>query len=247
MNAHYRRQQFFLRNSLRDHSLVQILIYVNLILFTLMVLHGTLIGHGMSVIFGPSVRLLQAWGGQRWPAVFQLGDWWRCLSYAYTHGGLIHLGFNMLVLYQVGPMLEGELGWQRFFSVYTISALTATVAGLFWHPNVTVVGASGAIFGLIGFSVSFYHRVGGTLAIQRRNFMFQWAVMAFIFGLLIGADNAAHLGGALSGAALGWVIPTTIRGQRKTDGLFNIIAWVFVVLTALSILFIFITLVMRYA
>ena len=246
MNAQYRRQQFFLRNSLRGHSLVQILIFTNLILFTLMVLHGTIMGLGTSVIFSPSVRLLQAWGAQLWPAVFQLGDWWRCLSYAYTHGGLIHLGFNMVVLYQVGPMLESELGWQRFFSIYTFSALIATLAGLLWHPNVTVVGASGAIFGLIGFSVSYYHRVGGTLGIQRRNFMFQWAVMALIFGLVIGADNAAHLGGALSGAALGWVIPTTVRGQRKTDPLFQILAWAFVVLTALSLLFIFITLLSRY-
>ncbi len=246
MNVHRNRQQFFIRNSLRGHSLVHILIYANLILFTLMVLHGTVMGQGMSVILSPSVSLLQAWGAQVWPAVFQLGDWWRCLSYAYTHGGLIHIGFNMVVLYQVGPMLESELGWQRFFSVYTCSALLATGAGLFWHPNVTVVGASGAIFGLIGFSVSFYHRVGGSLGIQRRNFMFQWAVMAFIFGLVIGADNAAHLGGALAGAALGWVIPTTVRGQRKTDKFFNLLAWIFVVLTALSILFIFITLVTRY-
>lgn len=245
MNAYRRRQQFFLVNSLRGHSLVQILIYVNLGLFTLMVLHGTILGLGMRAIFNPPTQLLLHWGAQYWPLVLNHGEWWRCITYAYTHGGIIHIAFNMLVLYQVGPLLESEIGWTRLFSIYTFCALVATIAGLFWHPNVPVVGASGSIFGLIGFSVSYYHRVGGSLAIQRRNFMFQWAIMAFVFGLVVGADNAAHLGGALSGAAFGWVIPTTIRAQRKTDGLFKGVAIACVVVTALSIAFILISWLLR--
>jgi len=241
LSAYRRNQQFFLRTSLRGHSLVQILIYVNLIMFTLMTLHGTVLGLGMRAILSPPTQLLIHWGGQFWPYVLNRGEWWRCITYAYTHGGLIHLGFNMLVLYQVGPLLEAETGWTRLFTVYTFSAIVATLAGLFWHPNAPVVGASGAIFGLIGFSVSYYHRVGGTLAIQRRNFMFQWALMAFLFGLVVGADNAAHLGGALSGAALGWIIPTSIRSQKNTDVLFKWIAMACVALTAISIAFILIT------
>ena len=183
MNANYRRQQFFLKNSLRGSSLVQILIYANLILFTLMVLHGTVRGLGMQAILNPPIDLMVHWGGQYWPWVLQHGEWWRCITYAFTHGGLIHLGFNMVVLYQVGPLLEAEIGWSRLLSVYTFSTIIATLAGLFWHPVSVVVGASGAIFGLIGLSVSFYHRVGGAIGLQRRNFMFQWALMAFIFGL----------------------------------------------------------------
>lgn len=246
MNAYHRRQQFFLRNSLRGHSLVQILIYVNLILFTLMVLHGTVLGYGTRAIFSPDIRLLRAWGAQFWPYVFHYGDWWRCISYAYTHGGIIHIGFNMLVLYQVGPLVETEIGWQRFFCLYTVAAIVATLAGLIVHPEVTVVGASGALFGIFGFSVSYYHRVGGTLGIQRRNFFFQWIVIALVFGFVVGADNSAHIGGLLCGAAFGWLLPTTIRQQRKTDSIFNILAWIFVVLTALSLACIIITLVMRY-
>ncbi len=241
MNA----QQFFLRNSLRGHSLVQILIYTNLTLFTLMVLHGTVLGLGMRAILNPPTQLLVHWGAQYWPFVLNGGEWWRCLTYAYTHGGIIHLGFNMLVLYQVGPLLESEVNWTRLMCVYTFSAIIATVAGLFWHPNTPVVGASGAIFGLIGFSISFYHRVGGSLGIQRRNFMFQWAVMAFVFGFVIGADNAAHLGGAIAGAVMGWFMPITIRQQRQTEGLFKGIAIVFSVLTVISIAFILISWLLR--
>lgn len=231
----FTRQSLFRLTSLRGHSLVQILIYVNLGLFTLMVLHGTILGLQMRAIFNPPVQLLLHWGAQLWPLVLQQDQWWRCITYAYTHGGLIHIGFNMVVLYQVGPMIESEIGWPRLFTLYTLCALVATFAGYFWHPLSPVVGASGAIFGLIGFSVSYYHRMGGSLAIHHRNFMFQWAVMAFVFGLIVGADNAAHLGGLLSGAAFGWLIPTNIFAQRRTEKIFRYLGWTCVAITALSI------------
>lgn len=238
MSARYHNQRFFMMNSLKGSSLVQILIYVNLILFTLMVLHGTLQGLGMNAILNPPPALLAHWGGQYWPWVVKHGEWWRCITYAFTHGGLIHIGFNMVVLYQVGPLLETEIGWRRLLVVYLATAIMATVAGYFWHPATVVIGASGAIFGLIGFSVSFYHRVGGGIGIQRRNFMFQWAVMAFVFGFIVGADNAAHLGGAVSGALLGWFIPIGVRAQRKTETLFKIFAYIGVLATIVSIIFI---------
>ena len=238
MSAQYRRQQFFLKTSWRGNSLVQILIYTNLVLFTLMVLHGTILGMGMQAIIHPTPSLMVHWGGQYWPMVLENNEWWRCITYAYTHGGLIHLGFNMVVLYQVGPLLESEIGWTRLLTVYTFAALIATLAGLFWHPVTVVIGASGAIFGLIGFSISYYHRVGGGIGIQRRNFMLQWALMAFVFGFIVGADNAAHLGGALAGAVLGWVMPVTIRDQKKTDKLFKGIAIFCSLMTIISILFI---------
>ena len=245
MSAHYQRQKFFITRSLRGHSLVQILIYANLAMFTLMVLHGTVLGLGMRVILNPSLELLVAWWAQFWPYALA-GEIWRCLSYAYMHGGIIHLGFNMIVLYQVGPLIESEIGWQRFFTVYSITAIFATLAGLVIHPNVVVVGASGALFGIFGFAVSYYHRVGGSLGIQRRNFLFQWIVIALVFGFVVGADNAAHVGGLISGAAFGWLIPTTIRAQRKTDGLFNILAWLLAALTAASLIAVIVTLAIRY-
>ena len=238
MNARYRHQQFFLKNSLKGNSLVQILIYANLILFTLMVLHGTILGLGMRAIMNPPADLMAHWGAQYWPWVLNNGEWWRCITYAFTHGGLIHLGFNMVVLYQVGPLLEAELGWPRLLTVYILSTLLATLAGLVWHPVSVVVGASGAIFGLIGFSITFYHRIGGGLGLQRRNFMFQWAVMAFVFGFIVGADNAAHLGGAIAGAVMGWFMPINIRSQRKTDGFFKGVAMACALAIVVSIVFI---------
>jgi rhomboid protease GluP len=204
-------------------TVTKIIIYVNLALFTIMVLKGAAAGMGMRPVMRPDTFLLVHMGGQYWPLVLGEGQWWRCLTYAFTHGGIIHIGFNMLVLYQIGPLVEFEIGKARFVFLYTFAALTATFAGFLWHPMVPVVGASGSLFGLIGFAVVFYHRMGDSIALQRRNFMFQWAVFAFIFGLLIGADNAGHLGGAIGGAVLGSLLPFRGGLLRQTDSFFRIL------------------------
>ena len=154
----------------------------------------------------------------------QHGEWWRCISYAFTHGGLIHLGFNMMVLYQVGPHLEQEIGPSGFISLYVITALAATGLGYLWHPMIIVVGASGALFGMIGFSISYFHRIGGHHGHAQRDFMLRWALFAFIFGFMVGADNAAHLGGAVSGALFGLVYPISMRSRRALSPVTNALA-----------------------
>lgn len=204
-------------------STAHVILVVNLIWFSLMVLRGG--------TFRPNGQLLIDFGAQLWnPLVLYGGEWWRCLTYAYTHGGLMHIGFNMLVLYQVGPMIEREIGTRRFIVLYTLTALTATLLGLPWHPNTLVVGASGSIFGLIGFAVAYFHRMGQP-GVVMRNFMFRWAAFAFIFGLLMGADNAGHLGGALGGAAFGLLLPIGIRGRKASSGFFTVAALLCVIAT----------------
>lgn len=205
-------------------SVTGTIIFTNLVLFTLMIAQGILAGQGPSVILNPDTYLLIHAGAQYWPLVLIEGEWWRCLTYAFAHGGIIHLGFNMVVLYQVGPLLETEIGKARFVFLYVFTALTATALGYFWHPMVPVVGASGSLFGLIGFSVVHYHRLGPQ-GLHIRNFMFQWAIFAFVFGLLVGADNAGHLGGALGGALLGLLIPVSWRRRSLLDRFFNLLAF----------------------
>lgn len=217
-------------------SLTKIIIGLNLLFFALMIIQGALSGLGLQPILNPGGYLLVHAGGQYWPLVFEGGQWWRCITYAFTHGGLIHLGFNMMVLYQVGPMIEEELGSVRFAFLYILTALTATLAGLLWHPAVPVVGASGSLFGLIGFAITYFHRVGGAAAHNYRNFMLKWAAIAFVFGLMIGADNAGHLGGAVGGAALGLVLPIGIRGRQAFRPLLNALGGLSVLATIVSLL-----------
>lgn len=205
-------------------SLTNLLLISNLVLFSIMVLRGALGGFALNTLLHPNTELLVVSGGQWWPLVVQHGEWWRCISYAFTHGGLIHLGFNMMVLYQVGPQLEHEIGPSGFLSLYTVTAIAATLLGYVWHPMTVVVGASGALFGMIGFSISYFHRIGGPHGHAQRDFMLRWAVFAFIFGLLVGADNAAHLGGAVSGALFGLVFPISQRSRRALAPITNLMA-----------------------
>jgi membrane associated rhomboid family serine protease len=204
-------------------NVTQLLIATNILFFLAMVVIGMATGRGLSPVFNPDTELLVHAGAQYWPLVIYHGEWWRCITYAYTHGGIIHIGFNMLVLYQVGPLIESELGAARYLVLYTLTALTATGLGYLWHPMVPVVGASGSLFGLIGFAVAWYHRMGPS-GHHIRNFMFRWAAFAFIFGLVVGADNAGHLGGGLGGALLGLVMPLGVRGRQALAPLFNVLA-----------------------
>jgi len=220
-----------------DFSISQVLLFVNLILFSVMVLRGMATGGGMSSLLSPNAELLVISGGQWWPLVIKNGEWWRCITYAYTHAGLIHIGFNMMVLYQVGPLLEREIGPSGFISLYTITALAATGLGYFWHPMTVVIGASGALFGMIGFSITYFHRIGGHQALAQRDFMIRWAIFAFIFGFLVGADNAAHLGGAVSGAVFGLVYPIALRTRRTLAPLTNTLAAVSLIATVASLVF----------
>jgi rhomboid protease GluP len=205
----------------------QLLIALNLLSFAIMVVQGGMAGLNVfKVIVSPDPYLLIHSGAQFWPLVLADGEWWRLLTYAFMHGGILHLLFNMVALYQIGPLIESEIGRSRFLILYTFTAVTATLADLLWHANVPVVGASGALLGLIGFAVVWYHRLGGYQALELRNFMLKWAAFTFIFGILVGADNAAHLGGALGGAAIGFILPMNSWTRRKTDKFCTVLAWV---------------------
>lgn len=222
-------------------SATKVLIATNLALYAIMVLQGLVSGLGLASLVRPGGYLLVHFGAQYWPLVLVENEWWRCITYAFAHGGLIHLAFNMMVLYQIGPMIEEEIGTVRFFILYILTALTATAAGLAWQVLslrqwVTVVGASGSLFGLIGFAISYFHRVGGAMAHNYRNVMLRWAVIAFLFGLLVGADNAGHLGGALGGLLLGLVLPLGIRGRQTLRPFFNGLGAICLLLTIASLL-----------
>ncbi len=209
-------------------SVTAAVIVLSLLHFTITVAQGMMAGLGPGTLLNPDTYLLLHMGAQYWPLVLVEGEWWRCLTYAFAHGGLIHLGFNMFALYQVGPLIESEVGRARFLFLYVFTALTATAAGFAWQAYAwrtfaPVVGASGSLFGLIGFAVVHYHRIGAA-GVQIRNFMFQWAAFAFIFGLLVGADNAGHMGGALGGALLGALFPLGWRRRPVLDTLFSLLA-----------------------
>ncbi|HRZ10946.1 MAG TPA: rhomboid family intramembrane serine protease [Kiritimatiellia bacterium] len=189
-----------------------------------LVMLAAMLFFGLGALFQPGSRMLVAMGALV-PALFQEGEGWRLITYGYLHIGLMHIAFNMIALSQVGPVLEEQVGRARFFVVYTLAVIGGGLADILFRDPISIVaGASGALFGLIGFGMSYAHFYGGFAGRMQRDFFLRWAVYGFVFGLLVGADNIAHAGGLVTGALLGFLVERErVRGERF-DPLWNALA-----------------------
>ena len=166
---------------------------------------------------------LLAWGAKV-NSLIAAGQLWRLLTPALLHGGVVHLLVNCYSLHQIGPEAERLLGPQRFLSLYVFSAVTGNVASFYLSPH-PGVGASGAIFGLLG-SLAFHfarHRdlLGRTGERQLRSLTFIVALNLLLGAASRGVDSFAHFGGLLGGAAftacLGPRLVTKRRGKNDDD------------------------------
>jgi len=132
------------------------------------------------------------------------GEWWRMLSSGFLHANLIHLGFNMWVLYALGRLLEPVLGRLRFGLVYLVAMVCGAFGVLLLDPNAFTVGASGAVFGLMGAAVAVFRSrginpfdtgLGGVIVL---NLIFTFTIP----GISIGG----HVGGLIGGFVAGWIL-----------------------------------------
>lgn len=147
-----------------------------------------------------------------WPAgVVAYDEYYRLLTSAFLHDGPTHILFNMWALWVIGPALERWLGKTRFITLYFLSALGGSVLVYLLTPiNVPTLGASGAIFGLFG----------ATLALSRKlNFDMRWIAGLIVVNLVItfvvpSISWQGHIGGLLTGAALGAVYAYAPRANR---------------------------------
>jgi membrane associated rhomboid family serine protease len=151
-------------------------------------------------------------------ALFAYAPWltadqpWRMITSAFLHSpsSFLHIAFNMYALFIFGPMLEHLLGRGRFIALYLISAFGGSVAVLLLAPDSVVVGASGAIFGLMGAFVVIQRKMGGN-AVQIL------VVVALNFAIGFFVPNIAwqaHLGGLVAGAAIAFVYLQTRRPNQ---------------------------------
>lgn len=134
------------------------------------------------------------------------GDWWRPLSGMFLHGSVLHVGVNMWSLWSMGRFFERLLGSRRFLVLYAAAGLFGGLASSLFHPDVPSVGASGAIFGLLGAQVGLAFHKGRLLpptvaASLKRNLWTPILANAAI-SFLPGVDALAHAGGALAGLGL---------------------------------------------
>jgi rhomboid protease GluP len=145
--------------------------------------------------------------------------WWRLVNPIFLHGGLFHIGFNAYALANLGPLIEAWVGARRFLVVFMGTGVFSFVVSAWWSPSMSV-GASGALFGLIGFGIAYaYTGGGGSRAVA--NHLMQWALMGVLLLFIGRIDHAAHAGGFLAGLALGAVVrgraaPGSLRDRAWT-------------------------------
>ncbi len=167
-----------------------------------------------AALLSPSVESLVS-SGALVSQFVAAGQWWRLLTCVFVHIGVIHFLFNMYALLSVSSFLEEELGAARYLALFLLTGLGGSAASYLLHTRVISAGASGAIFGLIGFSISYFRRQGSARARDIRGFMIRWALYAFLFGLFVRADNYAHAGGFTAGLLLGSIMELREDDKRR--------------------------------
>ena len=148
------------------------------------------------------------------------GQLWRHATAVFLHIGLLHLGFNLVALAQIGPAIEDTFGRARMLFLFLLTGILGFAACQALGMVAISAGASGAIMGLCGAGAGFGQRDGTSAGKAVRNQMLKWGAYTLIFGVLIRANNTAHAAGFLSGAVLGFLMPPRWlrRGQaRGTD------------------------------
>lgn len=190
-----------------------ILININLIVFILMLISGV---H----ILLPDNQDLLNWGANFRPMTLE-GQWWRLFTACFLHIGILHLLLNMYALLYIGLLLEPYLGKTRFLAAYLISGIAASMTSLWWHDLTISAGASGAIFGMYGVF----------LALLTTNLLDKSVKKALLTSIAVfvgynilnglkpnsGIDNAAHIGGLISGLIIGYAfVPSLKQFENKT-------------------------------
>jgi len=143
----------------------------------------------------------------------QLGEWWRFVTSMFAHGGALHIAFNLYALLIIGPAVEKIFDRKKMWFITILGGVLSMATSYLWGVEFrgsllhTSVGASGAISALLGAAIIGGRRLGpdGRQVVEH---MVRWAIYIALFGFLLpGIDNAAHIGGFVTGAALARVIP----------------------------------------
>lgn len=170
---------------------------------------GTTLGGGM---FSGSVGPLGAANLINAGAVAN-GEWWRIITSAFFHLGLIHLAFNMYVLYLYGQLVERMYGPIEYAAIYLLCAAGGSVLTILVDPRQSAAGASGAIFGLVGMLFVVSRRHHAVLGREARTVVAgigSYLVFLLLFTFLVpGISWTGHLGGLAVGALLGLLLPPT--------------------------------------
>jgi rhomboid protease GluP len=187
-----------------DSPVTTVLLVANILMFGVSWLAITAAGSGggLSILWGMGGETIYRLGASHPYPVFFQHEWWRLVTAMFLHGGLIHIGFNMMALMQFGPALEELYGSARYLFFYVVTGAFGFLvsAGL---GNFSL-GASGAILGLVGLMLAITTKRGGAYMRELRSRLVSSVVILFVLGFMgMGMDNYAHGAGLAAGFGLG--------------------------------------------
>jgi len=179
-----------------------VLIGINVSLFVLELATGGQLNGTGSWIYEKGVLVSTAVDSSGQVVGLSEGEWWRLVTATFLHYGPLHLGMNMLVLWFIGPPLEEYFGHWRYLLVYLVSGLAGSAGALVWSPNALTVGASGAIWGIMGAALVLEARKIWVFGGQAMGLVvFNLAITFLIPGISIGGHVGGLIGGGLCALA----------------------------------------------
>jgi len=189
------------------------LIVINLIMFLI----ATALGGGL---FNVNPEVMIRLGTDFTPLTLG-GQWWRLVTSIFLHFGFFHVALNMWALYVNGRVAERIFGNLPFLFIYLVAGVSGSVTSLLWHPFVNGAGASGAIFGVLGALLAFFARRDRGIPASVIKAQLTSTGIFVAYSLLNaarfqGIDNAAHIGGLISGFVMGFILARPLDADRNT-------------------------------
>jgi membrane associated rhomboid family serine protease len=189
-----------------EPQLTYVLIAINVIAWVAMLasgapingVGGTVYAHG--ALYGPLVAN---------------GEWWRIITAGFLHAGIIHIAFNMYFLYFLGTILEPMIGRLRFALIYVVALVGGSFGALLLTPNTPTVGASGAVFGLMGAAI-LAMRARGVDPMQSGLGVTLLLNLGITF-LIPGISKGGHVGGLIAGGLVGYLLFEVADRRRRSE------------------------------
>jgi len=201
-------------------TLTKVFFGINVLVFLAMALAG------VSILNPTSADLIRCGANAR--QLTLTGQWWRLLTSVFVHIGIIHIAFNMWCLWDLGALCESLYGSWTFGAVYLLSGIGASIASIAWRPYGVSAGASGAIFGIAGALIASFYL--GEFSLPRMAIrgtlrsVVVFAAYNLVFGALSGiTDNAAHVGGLVTGLILGALIARVAPEHDNVAGRIGVV------------------------
>ena len=200
------------------------LLVVNLLMFGVefMAIAAQGGGGGLSILWSVGGEATYRLGMSAPYGIYIRHEWYRLITAMFLHGGLIHIGFNMMALMQLGPALEELYGSSRYFFLYIFTGAFGFLVSSFIGNR--SLGASGGLLGLVGAMLAITSKRGGAYMRELRSRLVSNVVILFVLGFMgMGMDNWAHGGGLAAGFALGKIFadrqPMNIRERQVANAL----------------------------